>query len=98
MQAVMPLSFIESFSDWLRQTALGEWFLQFYAEQFSHLFIGEKLALGILCSVCFVGSIAASNRFFAGHFDWPSPREEIKTPRRKKGFGLKHLVLLLIAL
>lgn len=62
------------------------------------LYIGEKLALGALLFVCILGGIAATNRYFSGHFGMPLPRKSVKTPRRKKGFGVKHLALLLVAL
>ncbi|HEY3323263.1 MAG TPA: hypothetical protein VGP72_22605 [Planctomycetota bacterium] len=67
-------------------------------ERISELYIGEKLAIGTLLVVSLLGSIAATNRFFAGHFGWPKARKALKAPKRKKGFGIKHVILVLLAL
>ena len=34
----------------------------------------------------------------AGHIEWPRSRASVKQPRRPKGFGLRHLVMILVAL
>src|SRR5260221_10832582 len=66
-------------------------------ERLNRLHIGDKLALASLLAVAMMGAIAALNRFLAGEFALPKPRSSVKTPRRKKGFGLKHLVFVVLA-
>lgn len=78
-----------------------EWFARMVPlpwQRLAELYIGEKLALGSLLCVTLMGAIAGINRFLAGEFSWPKRRKSIKTPKRKKGFGVKHIVLLLIAI
>jgi len=60
--------------------------------------IGEKLGLGVLFFACFTGTLAAANRFVSGPFSWSVDRATLVLPKQRKGFGIKHLVLLLIAL
>ncbi len=71
--------------------------VQFGWEHFRHLYTGEKLALAALAFVSLAGATAAVNRLLAGPFSWPRPRYTVRKPRRKKGFGLKQLMLLLLA-
>jgi hypothetical protein len=62
------------------------------------LYVGEKLALGTLLAVVVIETIAAVNRMFAGNFPWPKPRQKVRAPKRKKGIGIKWVILTLIAL
>ena len=67
-------------------------------ERIPALYIGEKIALGSLLAVTLIECVAAANRFFAGEFHWPKPRKQIRTPKRKKGFGVKWLMVAALAL
>jgi sulfite exporter TauE/SafE len=66
-------------------------------ERLLTLYIGEKLALAGLLLAVLAGSVAALNRFLTFEFSMPVPRESLKSVKRKSGFGVKFLVLLLIA-
>lgn len=83
--------------EWLPPTVLKLW------TALLNLSLGESLA--ILClflAVLFAGA-AAANRFFMCYFVRPVPRSSLppEPPQKRfaiKGFGIKHFVLLLIAL
>ncbi|HYG75823.1 MAG TPA: hypothetical protein VEK08_12535 [Planctomycetota bacterium] len=72
--------------------------IELFWQRVPRLAIGEQMALGALLFACLVGAIAAVNRILSGQFAWPVERKKVKTPKKKQGFGVKHLVLLLIAL
>jgi hypothetical protein len=76
---------------------MPEW-LHALPQRFSEIFVGEKLAIATLAMVCLVGFVAAANRFLAGQFSWPHPRAAVTRPKRPKGFGLRHVVMILVAL
>jgi hypothetical protein len=84
--------------DWLTQLEFIQPLLRLPWERLQKLFIGEKIALGTLLGASLLGSVAAVNRFLACEFAFPKPRKSVRTPRRKKGFGIKHAVLLLVAI
>jgi len=84
--------------DWVARIEWIERVLALPWDRLRTLYVGEKLALSTLLAVALIGGVAAINRLLAGEFHGPKPRKSVRTPRRKKGFGLKHLVLLLIAL
>jgi len=94
MPPLPPGTIVDWFMEWpsIREVAVLGW------NRVVSLHIGEKLALGVLLGVVLCGAAAAVNRILAGEFAAPRPRKSVKTPRRKKGFGLKHLALLLVAL
>jgi len=62
------------------------------------LTLGESLAILSLSLAVLITGAAAANRFFMCHFIRPVPRSALPPEPPKKGFGIKHLVLLLIAL
>jgi hypothetical protein len=84
--------------DWICSLSWINWAIHLHWERIGELFIGEKIAIGTLLAVTVIESVVASNRFLALEFATPKTRKSVKTPRRKKGFGLKHAALLLIAL
>ena len=93
----MPL-FLLAWPQWLPRIEWLDRILALPWERIYSLYIGEKLALGALAAVTFIGAVAALDRFFSGHYGWPKARRATKPSRRKKGLGVKWLVLLLIAL
>jgi sulfite exporter TauE/SafE len=62
------------------------------------LSLGEDIAILFLLFAVLLAGAAAANRFFMLEFHKPLPREALPPEPPKKGFGLKHLVLLLIAI
>lgn len=72
--------------------------LHFGMDRVGALYPGEKLALGALAAAVIIGCMAAFNRLLAGEFSWPKTRKILKTPKRKKGFGLRWVALVLVAL
>ena len=90
--------FLASVFDWLTQALGVERILMLPLQRIHALYLGEKFALACLLPVSLMGCVAALNRFLAGEFAWPKPRKAVKEPKRKKGFGLKHLAMLLLAL
>jgi hypothetical protein len=62
------------------------------------LYVGEKLALGALLGVTLVSAVAATDRLFSGNYGWPRQRRAPRTSKRKKGIGVKWVVMALIAL
>ena len=98
MQALMPPAFLESIQEFFRHPENLDRALRLAWERLAAMYIGEKLAMSTLLFVTVLGSIAAVNRYFSGHFGMPAPRKTIKVPKRAKGFGVKHLALLGVAL
>jgi len=94
----MPLAFLDSVQDWFRHPEILDRILRQMWERLAAMSIGEKIAMGTLLFVAILGSIAAVNRYFSGHFSAPVPRKTVKVPKRAKGFGVKYLVLLAVAL
>ena len=86
------------FVRWLKQHRWIEALLELPWHRIETLYIGEKLALASLTLVCVIGWIAAGNRFFACQFSMPANRKTLRIQKRKTGFGIKHFVLILIAL
>ena len=84
--------------DWFRELKTVAWLLHFHWERIGELSTGEKLALSSLLAVTVIEMVSASNRFLLLEFAKPKPPKSVKTPKRKKGFGIKHVALLLIAL
>jgi len=84
--------------EWLRRIEWVDRVWRLPWERIPALYIGEKLALGTLLAVTLIGSTAAVDRLFSGHYGWPKPRKAGKGGRRKKGLGVKWLALALIAL
>lgn len=62
------------------------------------LSLGEDIAILFLLVAVILAGAAAANRFFMLEFSRPLPREALPPEPPKKGYGLKHLVLLLIAI
>ena len=87
-----------SISEWLHQIPGLERLRQLPWHRVGALYIGEKLALGVLAFVTLTEVVVAANRFMAMEFAFPVTRKAVRTPKRKKGFGLKHLALVLLAL
>jgi len=94
---------IETFFRWLAKL---EWLppgiLKLWTALLS-LTLGESLAILCLMLAVLLAGAAAANRFFMCYFIRPVPRSSLPPePTQKgfsiKGFGIKHLVLLLIAL
>ncbi|MCY3017811.1 MAG: hypothetical protein NTW87_02100 [Planctomycetota bacterium] len=90
--------FLVALPEWLRRIEWVDRLWRLPWERIPELYIGEQLALGTLLGVTVLGCAAAANRFLAGHFSWPKPRKAVKAPKRKRGVGIKWLVLGLIAL
>ena len=83
--------------EWLYHLPGVERLLRLHWERLGDLFTGEKLAVGALWAVTTVELVVAVNRFMAMEFVI-KPRKAVKTPKRKKGFGLKVVALALLAL
>lgn len=77
---------------WLERILALPWW------RFQTLYVGEKLALGCLAVVALIGSLAALDRLFAGNFSWPKTRRTGKSQKRRKGLGVKWLVMGLLAI
>ena len=84
--------------EWLYHIPGIEPLLQQHWERIGALFIGEKIALAALAAVVMTESVVAANRFMAMEFAWPKPRKSVKKAKREKGFGLKKVALLVLAL
>lgn len=78
--------------EWLPPSVLKLW------HALLSLTLGESLAIVLLMIAVLLAGAAAANRFFMCHFIRPVPRSELPPEPPKKGFGIKHLVLLLIAI
>ncbi|MFH0939075.1 MAG: hypothetical protein V1899_07325 [Planctomycetota bacterium] len=91
-------SLLAALPDWLLRIECVDCVLRLPWDRLHTLYVGEKLALGTLLTVSLLGSVVAINRLLIGEFHWPKPRKSARASRRKKRLGLKHLVLLLIAL
>jgi hypothetical protein len=84
--------------DWMPRIAWVERVLALPWWRIHTLYVGEKLALGALLAVTLVGAVAATDRLFAGNYGWPKQRRASRTSKRKKGIGVKWVVMALIAL
>ena len=91
-------TFLLSIPDWLHQVPGLDRLRQLPWERIGSLYIGEKLALGILAFVTMAETVVAANRILAMEFAFPVERKTVRTPKRKKGFGVKYLALVLLAL
>ena len=78
--------------EWLEQVLGLPW------QRIPELYIGEKLALAGLAAATCIGGVTALDRLFAGDFSWPKARRTGRPPKRKKGLGVKWVVMALIAL
>ena len=94
----MPLAFLNSIQEWFSHPEILDRILRHMWERLAAMYIGEKIAMITLLLVSIIGSIASVNRYFSGHFGVPVPRKIVKAPKRAKGFGVKYLVLLGVAL
>lgn len=78
--------------EWLPPSILKLW------NALLSLTLGESLAILTLMLAVLLAGAAAANRFFMCHFEKPLPRSALPPEPPKKGFGIKHLALLLIAI
>lgn len=89
---------IETFFRWV---ATLEWVPPIFIKIWHALLqlsLGEWIAILALMLAVVLSGAAAANRFFMCYFHMPVPRASLPPDPPKKGFGIKHLVLLLIAL
>ena len=91
------LSFLGAL-EWLHQFPGMERLRHVPWQRIGALYIGEKLALGVFTFVTVFEVVVAANRFMAMEFAFPKPRKSVRTPKRKRGFGLKWVALALLAL
>ncbi|HYF50692.1 MAG TPA: hypothetical protein VEJ63_14865 [Planctomycetota bacterium] len=88
---------LEKMFGWVPELPPVRWILALPWERLNALSIGEKLALVALALCATAAGLVAINRFLAMEFSDPLPRKQVRTPRRKKGFGLRYLVVLAAA-
>jgi len=85
---------LEKMFGWVPDLPPVRWALTLPWEQLNALNIGEKLSLVTLALCVTAAGLVAINRFLAMEFSAPLPCNQVRTPRRKKGFGLRYLIVL----
>ena len=73
-----------SISEWLHHIPGLERLRQLPWHRVGSLYIGEKLALGVLAFVTLTEVVVAANRFMAMEFAFPVARKTVRSPKRKK--------------
>ena len=84
---------LEKMFGWVPELPPVRWVLALPWPRLNELSIGEKLSLVTLALCVTAAGLVAMNRFLAMEFSDPLPRKQVRTPRRKKGFGLRYLVV-----
>jgi hypothetical protein len=90
--------YVDQLLDWINSIELLRRVVDMPWERFWTLYVGEKLALAGLLLAVVTGWVAALNRFLMFEFWIPIKREELKNPKRRRGFGIKFLALIIIAI
>lgn len=80
------------FHNFLTRLPPVRWLLNLPWQRIPELSIGEQLSLGVLTACVVFGTLAALDRMTSDPVDAPAK------PKPKKGLGMRHLALLLVAL